>query len=239
MTRPLLLHRLLRLLPVALLFSTTTATSASPGMPIEPTRLLQQPTISAEHVAFVYAGDIWYAELEGSGIARRLTTFDGSESNPHFSPDGNWVAFTGEYDGNLDVYVVSLSGAAPQRLTWHPYPDMVRGWTPDGERIVFDSGREGTPIPLGKFWTVGLTPRLPEALPVPRIAEGQISPDGKVIAYQKIRQWESEWRNYRGGQTTRSGSSISKLSKRRSFPGKVPKISNPYGSGRGFLSLRP
>ncbi|MFN2371221.1 MAG: PDZ domain-containing protein, partial [Candidatus Krumholzibacteriia bacterium] len=110
------------------------------------------------------------------------------------------VAFTGEYDGNQDVYVVPVEGGEPVRLTWHPLPDQVRGWTPDGARVVFTSGRTGAPRPQPKLWTVGLEGGLPEALPLPRVENGVISPDGKRLAYQMVQQWDVEWRNYRGGQ---------------------------------------
>src|SRR5947208_1240677 len=75
------------------------------------------------------------------GPARRLTSFQGQASNPRFSPDGRWIAFSGQYAGNQDVYVVPAGGGEPKRLTWHPGPDEVQGWTPDGKAVVFASGR--------------------------------------------------------------------------------------------------
>ena len=110
----------------------------------EETRLLRNPAISDTQIAFVYANDIWIAGLEG-GDARRLTTFTGAETNPHFSPDGTMIAFSGEYDGNVDVYVVPLAGGEPRRLTWHPGFDGVRGWTVDGKSVLFASGRSNAP----------------------------------------------------------------------------------------------
>jgi len=91
-----------------------------------PLYLYQQPTLSRTHIAFVYAGDIWTVP-RGGGAARRITTGPGSERNPVFSPDGAQIAFTGEYDGNVDVYVVPAGGGVPRRLTWHPAPDEVLG----------------------------------------------------------------------------------------------------------------
>ncbi len=165
----------------------------------EEARLLRQPAISENHVAFVYANDIWLVDTDG-GEARRITTFPGAEFQPHFSRDGTRIALSGEYDGNIDVYVVDVEGGEPQRLTWHPGPDLVRGWTPD-DRVLFASGRTSAPRQyLYKFWTIGLDGGLPNVLPVPRLLEGQLSPHGRRLAYQMVFQWESEWRHYRGGQ---------------------------------------
>jgi dipeptidyl aminopeptidase/acylaminoacyl peptidase len=99
------------------------------------TRLLRSPTISASHIAFAYANNIWTVE-RGGGMARRLTSFQGETTNPHYSPDGRWIAFSGEYAGNIDVYIVAAEGGEPKRLTWHPGPDLVQGWTPDGKTVV-------------------------------------------------------------------------------------------------------
>ena len=108
------------------------------------TRLLHQPDISATAIAFAHAGDIWLVPRSG-GEARRVTSSPAVEKDPHFSPDGKWLAFTGAYGGNEDVYVVAVDGGTPRRLTWHPGPDEVRGWTPDGQRVVFMSTRTGVP----------------------------------------------------------------------------------------------
>ena len=118
------------------------------------TRLLRSPSVSATQIAFAYANNIWVVERSG-GMARRLTSFQGLTSNPHFSPDGKWIAFSGEYAGNNDVYVVPSEGGEPKRLTWHPGPDLVQGWTPDGKAVMFSSSR-ATWAPSGapRFWTV-------------------------------------------------------------------------------------
>lgn len=163
------------------------------------TRLLRQPDVSAQYVAFTYAGDIWIVPRTG-GDARRVTSSPTVEKDPHFSPDGKWLAFTGQYDGNDDVYVVAVAGGEPRQLTWHPAPDDVRGWTPDGSAVVFMSTRTGVPDNEPKLWTVPLAGGLPQPLPLPRAEAGAISPDGRLIAYQLVRPWETEERNYRGGQ---------------------------------------
>src|SRR5208282_5549070 len=102
--------------------------------------LAQMPTLSKTHVAFVYGGYLWSVPRDG-GEARQLTTA-GHETNPAYSPDGKWLAFTGQYDGNADVYVMPAEGGEPKRLTWHPDVDQVVGWTPDSKKILFRSERE-------------------------------------------------------------------------------------------------
>ncbi len=163
------------------------------------TLILREPTIGGGHVVFAHGGDLWVVGLDG-GTARRLTTSIGEERSPHLSPDGTMVAFSGEYDGNVDVFVVPVEGGEPVRLTWHPGRDTVRGWTPDGTRVIFASGRDTAPIPYPRFWTVSLEGGPPEAMPLPRVWEGDLSPDGERLAYEMIRRWDPEWRGYRGGQ---------------------------------------
>lgn len=164
------------------------------------TMLLRQPTISTTEIVFVYANDLWIVGKDG-GDARRLTSNEGAESNPHFSPDGKWIAFTGQYDGNTDVYLIPTEGGQPKRLTWHPGADQVTGWTPNGESILFATSREGVlPTRESKIYSINKNGGAEEALPIPRAVAGEISEDGKYIAYQQIGFWDPEWRNYRGGQ---------------------------------------
>ncbi len=162
------------------------------------TQLLRQPTVSDTEIVFVYANDLWKTNING-GTAIRLTSNEGYESLPHFSPDGKQIAFTAQYDGNTDVYVIPSEGGEPKRLTWHPGGDFVQGWTPEGE-IVFRSGRESRPTLTNKFFRVSTSGGFPVAIDIPRAAFGEISPDGKHIAYIPITFWDPEWRNYRGGQ---------------------------------------
>lgn len=169
-----------------------------PELRAQGTRLLRQPTVSDHSIAFVYANDLWIVARDG-GRATRLTSNEGGETSPHFSPDGKMIAFTGQYDGNADVYVIPANGGEPKRLTWHPGNDNVTGWTPDG-KVLFASNREGKPTQESKFFKVAITGGMPEALPVPRAVDGELSADGKMIAYQQISFWDPEWRNYRGGQ---------------------------------------
>ena len=164
------------------------------------TRLLRTPTVSATHIAFAYANNLWIVERAG-GTARRLTSFQGQTTNPHFSPDGRWLAFSAEYAGNTDVYVVPAEGGEPKRLTWHPGNDSVEGWTPDGKAVLFTSGRATwAPSAAPRFWTVPAEGGVEEPLPLPRGYQGKISPDGTRMAYRMNSSWDEERRNYRGGQ---------------------------------------
>src|SRR5262245_7291016 len=104
------------------------------------TRLLAMPAISADRIAFVYADDLWVADRDGKNT-RRLTSDIGIETLPVFSPDGQTIAFSAQYDGNLDVYTIPATGGVPARLTWHPSADVVRGFTPDGKNILCASPR--------------------------------------------------------------------------------------------------
>jgi tricorn protease len=167
------------------------------------TRLLRQPTVSNTQIAFAYAGDIWVASRDG-GDAKRLTSFPGTESNPHFSPDGKQIAFSMQYGGNTDVYVIDAAGGEARRLTWHPGPDIARGWSPDTKRILFSSARVSAPsVGVQQLWTIAATGGggVPERLPIPDALRGSFSPDGQRLAYEKVSRWDVEWRNYRGGQT--------------------------------------
>ncbi|MEX0893827.1 MAG: PDZ domain-containing protein [Gemmatimonadota bacterium] len=179
--------------------ATTLITLPAPALHAQGTRLLRQPTVSAERIAFTYANDIWVVG-RGGGDARRITSFQGQETQPHFSPDGRWLAFSAQYGGNTDVYVVPAEGGEPRRLTWHPAGDVVQGWSPDGARVLFASGRTDAPSGNPTFWTVALEGGLPEELPLGRAARGSLSPDGRRLAYQMVSPWEEEFRNYRGGQ---------------------------------------
>jgi tricorn protease len=182
--------------------------------------LLQEPTVSRTQIVFVYAGDLWTVSRQG-GDAARLTNGVGLENSPIFSPDGRWVAFTGEYDGNTDVYVVAAAGGVPRRLTYHPGFDDAVGWTPDGKRILFSSARASTSF-YNRLFTVGVEGGYPEEVPLPMADEGSYSPDGSRMAYQPLTPWQPDWKRYRGGQTTPiwiaklSDSSIEKLPRENS-----------------------
>ena len=162
------------------------------------TRFLRQPDVSPAHVVFVHANDLWLVDRDG-GDAMRLTSSEGAETDPAFSADGQWIAFSGQYGGNTDVYLMPATGGQPQRLTWHPAEDVVQGWTPDGD-ILFQSGRDAVPTRLWKFYAVPPAGGLPAPFALPQAYLGGMSADGAYLAYQEIGYWDPEWRNYRGGQ---------------------------------------
>ncbi len=193
-----MVRRLFPLVASSVPLAALTVLGSSGDLDAQGTRFLRQPDVSATHIAFVHANDIWSVERSG-GDAIRLTSSDGAETDPAFSPDGRWIAFSGQYGGNTDVYVRPATGGQPERLTWHPSEDVVQGWTPDG-RVLFQSGREAVPTRLWRFYTVARTGGLPEPVAVPQSFRGELSADGSHVAYQEIDLWDPEWRNYRGGQ---------------------------------------
>ena len=147
-----------------LILFAATASDAQSAKPL----LLRHPTLSRTQVAFVYGGDLWVVAREG-GEARRLTAGVGVETRPYFSPDGSQIAFTGEYDGNVDVYVVPSEGGVPRRLTYHPAADTVVGWTPDGTRVLFRSPRTSYTF-FERLYTIPAAggPEVMTELPLPR-----------------------------------------------------------------------
>jgi tricorn protease len=143
--------------------------------------LLQKPTINRTHIVFCYAGDLWSVRRDG-GAATRLTAGAGVETDPYFSPDGTQIAFTGEYDGNVDVYVIPAAGGVPKRLTYHPAPDRVAGWTPDGKQILFRSTRNSYSR-FARLFTLPIEGGgLPTELPLPMAEEGSYSADRTHLA---------------------------------------------------------
>jgi tricorn protease len=163
--------------------------------------LAHNPTMNKSTIVFSYAGDLWSVPRTG-GEASRLTTGPGVEDNPIFSPDGTKIAFRGEYDGNLDVYVVDAGGGVPQRLTWHPSPDVPCAWTPDSKKILFRSTRASYSR-FSRLYTVPAGGGFPSELELPMAETGVFSPDGKRIAYLPTAPAFTAWKRYRGGQTTR------------------------------------
>jgi len=185
--------------------------------------LLRKPTISKTQIAFSYGGVLWIIDRSG-GEARRLTSDIGIEIDPIFSPDGSLIAFTGEYDGNEDVYVIPAAGGLPKRLTSHPGSDQVVGWTRDGKRILFRSNRDSY-SGFMQLYTVSLSGGLPEVLPLPMAVEGSYSPDSSHLAYVPFTNFRESWQFHRGLKHYRGGTAspiwIAKLSD--SSVEKVPR----------------
>ncbi len=183
-----------RLVFLALAVSVSTASGES-GKYL----LLQKPALSHTQIVFSYAGDLWSVPRDG-GDAKHLTTGVGVETDPVFSPDGSQIAFTGEYDGNVDVFVMPGSGGVPKRLTYHPGYDAAVGWTPDGKRVLFASTRN-TPNDGARLFTIPVEGGFPDEIPLPIADNGSYSSDGSHLAYLPLFQWQAAWKRYRGGQT--------------------------------------
>ncbi len=169
---------------------------------ITDTRLLWQPAISKNLIAFIYAEDLWVANRDGS-YPRRITVSEGSESNPVFSPDGTIIAFTAQYDGNQDVFVVPATGGVPKRLTWHPGADLVRDFSPDGKHVLFASQRNTHTIRHFQLYTVNISTGAENQLEIPNAFWASYSPDGGSIAYTTLLDRFDQWKNYRGGTMSR------------------------------------
>ncbi len=180
-----------------------------PHLLLAQTKLLRFPDVYGGEVVFCYAGDLWKAPA-GGGLAVRLTAHPGQELFPKFSPDGKWIAFTGQYDGDEQVYVIPSQGGEPKQLTYYPakgplaprhgYDNQVYGWTPDGSAVLFrsfmdaDGGRTETAL-----YTVKLTGGLPEKLPMPTAGAGDFSPDAKKMVYSPLFRDFRTWKRYEGG----------------------------------------
>jgi tricorn protease len=172
------------------------------------TKLLRFPDIHGDNIVFCYAGDLWLA-LSAGGDAVRLTAHPGLELFPKFSPDGKWIAFTGQYDGDEQVYVIPVKGGVPKQLTYYPargplpprwgYDNQVYGWTTDGTAVLFRSMRDGFDLTDTRLYTVSVDGGLPKALPMPVSGGGDLSPDGKKAVYSPLVRDFRTWKRYQGG----------------------------------------
>jgi len=173
-------------------------------------RLLRFPTIHNDQIVFTYAGDLYTVPSTG-GTARRLTSHDGFEMFARFSPDGKSLAFTGQYDGNTEVYLMPASGGVPQRLTYTATlgrddiadrmgpNNIVMTWSPDGRHIIFRSRMRSFNAFNGRLYRVSTSGELPEELPLPRAGFCSFSPDGMKLAYNRVFREFRTWKRYRGG----------------------------------------
>ena len=165
------------------------------------TRLLRQPALSDNHIAFSYASDIWVANRDGSDV-KRITSTQAMERHPHISPDGKTIAFTSNRSGNSAVYIVPIEGGTPKQLTWLPGGADVRDWTNDGSSVLFSSARGVAPSRHNFLWTVSK-----DGGPASKVTsqwgfDAEYSPDGESLILDKNTRWDVEWRMYRGGQNT-------------------------------------
>jgi len=169
---------------------------------------LEKPAMNKSGIVFSYAGDLWTVPRSG-GVATRLTSGVGFETEAAFSPDGSTIAFTGEYDGNVDIFTIPAGGGVPKRITYHPDADRVVGWSPDGKRIVLRSNRDSFSR-FTQLYTVDPNGGFAEALPLPMACTGAYSPDGKRMVYAPLDGGQFatgftnfvSWKRYRGGEAS-------------------------------------
>jgi tricorn protease len=169
-----------------------------------PTRMLAAPAVSASQIAFVYAGDLWVADLAGHD-PRRLTVNGGVQAtlvSPSFPPDGRCLAFSATQHNNLDVYVVPSAGGEPRRLTWHPADDLVQGFSPDGKAVIFVSDREAKFYTDPHVYSVPVEGGFPKRLVAFNVSRAAYSPDGKFMAFNSLDDAFLIWKGYRGGQVS-------------------------------------
>lgn len=177
----------------------------------EDARLMRYPDTNGDKIVFVYAGDIWSVDANG-GEAKKLTTHEGFELFPRLSPDGKWIAFSAEYSGSRQVYVMPAEGGTPEQLTFYndvgPMPPrggfdhVVLGWTPDSKKILFRGNRTEYGQRMGRYFTVSIEGGFEEELPVPFGGFANLSPDGQKIAFTYPDREFRTWKRYKGGRAT-------------------------------------
>ncbi|HEV8374870.1 MAG TPA: PDZ domain-containing protein [Candidatus Polarisedimenticolia bacterium] len=162
-----------------------------------PDGFYRYPSIGAGAIVFAAEGDLWKVP-SGGGTAMRLTAYEGEEKFPRLSPDGRWIAFTAQYEGNDDVYVMAATGSEPKRLTYHPLPDQALGWTGDG-KVIFRSRRD-SPHGDYRIYTIPVDGGIPSLVPLEPAAWISFEPKGQRIAMQKIGLEFHNWKRYKGGE---------------------------------------
>ena len=166
------------------------------------TKLMHEPALSETHIAFIYAEDLWIANIDGSNPIR-LTIDEGIESLPVFSPDGKHIAFNAQYDGNTDVYIIPSKGGIPSRLTYHPSGDYVVDFTPDGKNVLFSSRRNSFTNRYEQLYTIAINGGNVTQLDIPNASWASYSDDGSHIAYTPLYEPYAQWKHYRGGMESR------------------------------------
>ena len=161
-------------------------------------RFVRWPDIHGDQVVFTYEDDLWLGSLQG-GPARRLTSHPGVETTPKFSPDGKWIAFSGQYDAGQNVYVMPANGGSPRRLTWHG-PCAVVGWSPDSSKVLFRTWVEVDCRPISRVFSVDLEGHEPQALPLGKAIQAAYAPDSSHLLFTPKGDGEYYWKRYRGGQ---------------------------------------
>lgn len=181
------------------------------GKAIDDARLIRFPDINNNLVAFVYAGDIWTVNSYG-GEARRLTSHEGMELFPKISPDGNWIAFSAEYSGTRQVYIIPSEGGKSKQLTFYNsvglmpprggFDDIVLDWTPDSKNILIRANRTEFGERNGKYFLVNIEGGLEKPLQIVNGGFAALSPDAKKIAFTPVDREFRSWKRYKGGRAT-------------------------------------
>jgi tricorn protease len=174
---------------LAMTFSTAAASSS---------QFLRRPDLHGDRVVFQSEGDLWLGSLSAL-TAARVTSDEGVEGPAFFSPDGKWIAFTAQYDGGTDAYVMDSQGGPPRRLTWDPTAATVLGWTPDGKEVLFRS-RRGFPFRRNRLWEVPFEGGSAHLYPIPYVEFASMNADGRRLAYVPISAEWQNWKRYRGGE---------------------------------------
>ncbi|MDI6698681.1 MAG: PDZ domain-containing protein [Candidatus Saccharicenans sp.] len=165
------------------------------------TAMLNRPAVGPGRIAFVYAGNLWIADLEGKN-PRQLTVEAEVVNMPVFSPDGKWIAFSAQRDGNIDVYLIPAEGGQSRRLTWHPGPDLVQDFGPCGKKIMFTSTQNATTRGASNLFMISVDGGFPEEIKIPYVYRAKVAPDGQLIAYNHFPDAFRQWKNYRGGRNS-------------------------------------
>ena len=225
--------------PLALALTTCALIAQAPAAPELP-RFVQYPDIHGDQVVFTYEGDLWTGTVQG-GPARRLTSHPGQEFAAHYSPDGKWIAFSGQYDGGTNVYLMPAEGGVPRRLTWRG-ACTVQGWSPDGTRILFRAALNGNCNPMTQMWSVDRQGHEPQALPLGSTSfQAAYAPDGSRLLYNPKGSEEYFWKRYKGGQHAELWLADLKAGSYRRVTSYAGKSAYPMWTAQGsalFLSDR-
>ena len=188
---------LVRALALSITLLSVLSITPVPAAETPPDGFYRYPTLGSGIIVFASEGDLWKVPAAG-GVAMRLTAYEGEERFPQISPDGRLIAFTAQYEGNDDVYVMPVSGGEPRRLTYHPMPDQAIGWTEDG-KVLFRSRRDH---PHGDYrvYTVPAGGGIPRMIPLEPAAWISFEPKGRRMAMQKIGLEFHNWKRYKGGE---------------------------------------
>ena len=199
------MHRVIFACPLQWIFRLLIAMAVTPAVSMSQNQpsggMMRYPDVSDKHIVFVYADDLWIVDRQG-GVAKPLASPKGPERFPRFSPDGKTIAFTGNYDGDFDVYTIPVDGGVAERLTYHPATEIVCDWTPDGETILYYSNGMSGLGGQSQLFTISTEQPLPKKLPVPYGSNGSISSDGQWLAYTPFSRDRRTWKRYRGGMAS-------------------------------------